>query len=127
MRNRLISLHFLERKNKQKQDKTKHELYAIIGLEQGKPQKVPLFTLSVGIFWDVRSLEDSSPQTRDGGLSFDSSLGHPSSRSQREDGMELDMFKYTCIGHKNDPKRESDLVQNKSISRKLTQPQCFKI
>ena len=48
------------------------------------------------------------------------------SRPQTEDYIELNILPYACFGHKNGPKRESDLVQNKSILRKFTQPHCFR-
>ena len=54
-------------------------------------------------------------------------MGHLSfSRPQTEDYIELNILPYACFGHKNGPKRESDLVQSKSISRKFTQPPCFR-
>lgn len=52
------------------------------------------------------------------GLSLDFYMGqHSFSRPQTEDYIELNILPDTCFGHKNGPKRESDLVQNKPISR----------
>lgn len=79
----------------------------------------PIKILGTGVAW-------KSTQTTDG-LKLDFYMGHLSFlRPQTEDYTELNILPYASFGHKNGPQRESDLVQNKSISRNFTQPHCLR-